>query len=63
MQVTVISVPLLAQSFGAVTLSPVQWLIVVLLSLSPLLLSELEKFLERDRENAAREIKGTSGVL
>ena len=55
MQVSVISVPLFAQTFGAVPLSPIQWLIVVLLSVSPFVLSELEKFLGKKQKKIPLE--------
>ena len=43
MQISVITVPFLSSIFRTVPLSPVQWLIVALLSLSPLLIVEIEK--------------------
>ena len=43
MQISVISVPFLSAVFSTVPLTPLQWLIVTLLSLSPLLLVEAEK--------------------
>ncbi len=45
MQISVISIPFFASIFHAAPLSPLQWLIVALLSLAPLPIVELEKFL------------------
>lgn len=53
MQVAVISVPFLAGFFRTVPLSPVQWLIVAVLSLMPLLIAETEKHLSARREKGA----------
>ena len=47
LQVAVISVPSLSVIFKTANLNLAQWLIVSLLSLSPLLIVELEKFLSR----------------
>lgn len=47
MQVSVISVPLLAGIFKAVPLTPLQWLITALLSVVPLIVVETEKLLSR----------------
>ena len=44
LQVAVISLPTLSLMFKTANLTPVQWLIVALLSLSPLVIVELEKF-------------------
>ena len=49
MQISVISIPFLAQIFGAAPLSPLQWLITLLLSISPLVLCELEKLFKKDK--------------
>lgn len=46
MQVTVISVPALSSIFKAVPLTPFQWFITALLSISPLLIVEIEKFFQ-----------------
>ena len=43
MQISVISVPFLSAIFSTSPLTPLQWLIVALLSISPLLLVEAEK--------------------
>ena len=45
MQVSVISVPFLADIFKAVSLTVFQWIIVAILSLIPLLVVETEKFI------------------
>jgi Ca2+-transporting ATPase len=47
LQVAVISVPSLAVIFKTANLNFVQWFIVALLSLSPLLIVEIEKFFSR----------------
>ncbi len=52
MQVSVISVPFFASAFGAAPLTPVQWLITVLLSAAPLVLCEAEKLLARKNNYA-----------
>lgn len=44
LEVTVISIPYLADIFGVVTLSPVMWAIVALLSVMPLVIVEIQKF-------------------
>lgn len=49
LQVAVISVPSLSVVFKTANLNFTQWLIVSLLSLSPLLIVELEKFLSRTK--------------
>ncbi len=48
MQVSVISIPLLSGIFKTTALSPLGWLIVILLSLVPLLVVETEKALNKD---------------
>ncbi len=45
MQITVISVPSFAKVFSSCVLSPIQWLIVFILSLMPVLFVEAEKLL------------------
>ena len=54
MQVSVISVPFLAGFFRTVPLSPLQWLIVALLSVMPLFITETEKLISR-RTAAAKK--------
>ncbi len=49
MQVSVISVPVLANVFQAVPLNGIQWLIVALLSFVPLAVVEIEKLLAKNR--------------
>ena len=45
MQISVISVPFLANIFKTVSLTAFQWIIVAILSLIPLLVVETEKFI------------------
>ena len=54
MQVSVISIPFLASMFRTVPLSPLQWLIVSILSLLPLLIVETEKAAASCRSRSRR---------
>lgn len=47
MQIAVIQLPVLAEIFGAVSLDKVQWFCVILLSLVPLFVCEVQKFLNK----------------
>lgn len=55
MQLAVISLPFCSSIFKTTPLSPMQWLIVLILSLMPLLISETEKaFANRKTNNSAK---------
>lgn len=51
LQTGVVSVPFLAKIFKTTPLSPVQWLLVSILSIAPLVIVELQKFISRGRED------------
>lgn len=50
LQASVVMIPFLAKIFKVTPLNPLQWLIVALLSLAPLVIVELQKFVTKRRE-------------
>lgn len=54
LQTSVISVPFLAKIFKVTVLSPMQWLVVIFLSLMPIIIVELEKLCIRIRKGERR---------
>lgn len=47
MQISVVTIPYFSKIFKTTPLSPIQWLIVICLALSPLIIVEIEKFIRR----------------